>query len=79
MWSNVGEKLGYFDLLGVHAIADINEAFEESLIICADDLKREGKMRQIWCSTHGGTSEQIMNLINTEKVCGVYTILSLNV
>ena len=76
-WSNVGEKLGYIDLLGVHAIADINEAFEESLAICAD-LKREGKIRHIGFSTHG-TSEQIMNLINTEKVCGVYTILSLNV
>jgi hypothetical protein len=65
-WDNVGEKLGYIDLLGLHAIADINKAMEQSVAIC-NELKREGKIRHLGFSTHG-TSEQIMDLINTEKV-----------
>eukprot|EP00591_Stephanopyxis_turris_P015141 CAMPEP_0195538964 /NCGR_PEP_ID=MMETSP0794_2-20130614/49805_1 /TAXON_ID=515487 /ORGANISM="Stephanopyxis turris, Strain CCMP 815" /LENGTH=626 /DNA_ID=CAMNT_0040672975 /DNA_START=47 /DNA_END=1927 /DNA_ORIENTATION=- len=64
-WDNVGEKLGYIDLLGIHAVHKINRALEESIAVC-ERLKREGKIRHIGFSTHG-TSEQIMNLINTEK------------
>jgi len=63
-WKNVGEKLGYIDLFSLHAIADINEKLEQSLAIC-NDLKKEGKIKHIGFSTHG-SSEQIMNVINTE-------------
>lgn len=67
-WSNVGEKLGYIDLFALHAIADVNEKLTDCIAICKE-LKREGKIRNLGFSTHG-SSEQIMNLINTEYVSG---------
>lgn len=64
-WSNIGEKLGYIDLLALHAISFADEKMDESLEIC-NQLKNEGKIRHIGFSTHGVTP-QIMDLINTEK------------
>lgn len=64
-WENVGEKLGYIDLLGIHCLADINPELDQTLEIC-DRLKKEGKIHHLGFSTHG-CSEQIMNIINTEK------------
>jgi len=65
-WSNIEKKLGYIDLLGIHAIAFMDENTEISLKI-SEQLKQEGKIRHIGFSTHG-TSSQIMNLINSERV-----------
>ena len=65
-WSNIEKKLGYIDLLGIHAVAFMDEKTEISLKI-SEQLKREGKIRHIGFSTHG-TSSQIMNLINSERV-----------
>jgi hypothetical protein len=65
-WANISKKLGYIDLLALHTALHIDDAFKESLDICLE-LKREGKVKHIGFSTHG-TSEKIMNLINTEKV-----------
>jgi predicted aldo/keto reductase-like oxidoreductase len=53
-------------LLGIHAVAFMYEKTEISLKI-SEQLKREGKIRHIGFSTHG-TSSQIMNLINSERV-----------
>mmetsp|Transcript_16396 Transcript_16396/g.18692 ORF Transcript_16396/g.18692 Transcript_16396/m.18692 type:complete len:633 (+) Transcript_16396:125-2023(+) len=64
-WANIKDKLGYIDLLSIHAISFVNEATHESLAIC-ENLKKEGKIRHIGFSTHA-TSEQIMELLNTEK------------
>jgi hypothetical protein len=65
-WDNIGEKLGYIDLFSLHAVAEVNADLLTSLDIC-EELKREGKICHIGFSTHG-TSEQIMALINTERV-----------
>lgn len=65
-WDNVGEKLGYIDLFSLHAISDVNEKLNASLRV-AEGLKKAGKVKHIGFSTHG-TSEQIMALINTERV-----------
>jgi hypothetical protein len=67
-WSNVGEKMGYIDLLGVHAPADVDEKLQDTIAICKQ-LQKEGKIRHIGFSTHG-SSEQIMALLNTEYVSG---------
>ena len=65
-WDNIGEKLGYIDLFSLHAISEVDAATNESLEVC-EELKRDGKIRHIGFSTHA-TSEQIMDIINTEKV-----------
>lgn len=65
-WANIGEKLGYIDLLGLHCVNDVDEAMEQSYAVC-ERLKQDGKIRHIGFSTHG-TSERIMKVINTEKV-----------
>ncbi len=71
-WSNVREKLGYVDLLALHAIADVNTKLADCIAIC-NDLKQQGKIRNLGFSTHG-SSEQIMNLINTEYVSGYQSV-----
>ena len=68
-WDNIRDKLGYVDLLGMHAICRLDDALMECLDVC-ERLKREGLVRHIGFSTHG-TSEQIINIINTERVCCV--------
>jgi len=68
-WDNIRDKLGYVDLLGMHAICRLDDALMECLDVC-ERLKREGLVRHIGFSTHG-TSEQIINIINTERVCYV--------
>lgn len=65
-WANVGEKLGYIDLLSVHAVADNDEKLEETMSFL-QQVKEEQKIKFIGFSTHG-SSEQIMDLINTEQV-----------
>ncbi len=65
-WANVEEKLGYIDLLSIHAIAEFDEGTKVSLAVC-EELKKQGKIKHIGFSTHG-TADQIMALINTEKV-----------
>lgn len=65
-WANVGEKLGHIDLFGVHAAADNNENLKETMAFLLE-RKKEGKVKNIGFSTHG-TSEMIMELINTEQV-----------
>ena len=65
-WANVGDKLGYIDLLGVHAVADNDEKLEETMKFLKE-VKKQGKIKHIGFSTHGN-SEQIMDLINTEQV-----------
>jgi len=67
-WSNVGDKLGYIDLLSVHAVADNDEKLEETMKFLKE-VKKEGKIKHIGFSTHG-SSEQIMDLINTKQVRG---------
>ncbi|CAJ1941337.1 unnamed protein product [Cylindrotheca closterium] len=64
-WKNVGEKLGYIDLLGVHAAAENNEKLKDTMAFLLEK-KKEGKIKHIGFSTHG-TSEMIMELINTEQ------------
>lgn len=64
-WANVGEKLGHIDLFGVHAAADNNEKLKETMAFLLEK-KKEGKVKNIGFSTHG-TSEMIMELINTEQ------------
>jgi len=64
-WSNIEKKLGYIDLFSLHCIAEVDDALYESLDIC-EDLKKKGKIRHIGFSTHG-TSQKIMDLINTER------------
>lgn len=63
-WANC-KKLGYIDLLSIHAISDINDNLFKVLENC-ETLKAESKIRHVGFSTHG-CSEQIMALINTEK------------
>lgn len=65
-WANVGEKLGYIDLLSVHAVADNDEKLEETMTFL-QQVKEEQKIKFIGFATHG-SSEQIMDLINTEQV-----------
>jgi hypothetical protein len=65
-WSNIEKKLGYIDLFSLHAIDKMSENVEVSLKI-SEQLKKEGKIRHIGFSTHA-TSEQIMALINTDRV-----------
>lgn len=75
-WDNVEDKLGYIDLLSLHALADVDEKLDVSLRL-AEGFKKEGKVRHIGFSTHG-TSEQIMACINTERVSFVFNILCWN-
>ena len=64
-WTNIKDKLGYVDLLSVHCVNDVNEKLFQSLDIC-EQLKNEGIAKFIGFSTHG-TTEQILNLINTNR------------
>ena len=64
-WGNI-EKLGHVDLFAMHAISFVDEPLMECLDFC-EQLKKEGKIRHIGFSTHA-TSEQIMDLLNTERV-----------
>ncbi|GFH53032.1 hypothetical protein CTEN210_09508 [Chaetoceros tenuissimus] len=64
-WDNVGEKLGYIDLFGIHAIMNYDDKTKATLDVC-EELKEAGLIGHIGFSTHA-TSEQIMKLINTER------------
>mmetsp|Transcript_23631 Transcript_23631/g.57945 ORF Transcript_23631/g.57945 Transcript_23631/m.57945 type:complete len:635 (+) Transcript_23631:103-2007(+) len=64
-WGNVGEKMGFIDLLGVHAVADNDEKLKDTMAFL-QERKKEGKIKHIGFSTHG-TSEMIMELINTKQ------------
>jgi predicted aldo/keto reductase-like oxidoreductase len=64
-WKHVGPKLQYIDLFTLHGLS--NQEYWEVNYAEALKLKEQGKIRHIGFSTHG-TSEQIMNLVNTEKV-----------
>ena len=72
-WANIQEKLGHVDLFAMHAISFVNEELEACLDFC-EELKKEGHIRHIGFSTHA-TSEQIMNLINTERVSIVLVLV----
>ena len=50
-WANVGEKLGYIDLLGVHGVADNNEKLAETMAFL-QERKKEGKISFILGSRH---------------------------
>ena len=43
-WDNVGEKLGYIDLLSLHGITYFDNDTKESLAVC-ERVKKEGKIR----------------------------------